>query len=77
MDALPSIFLERLNKIIPPEKFSAVLETFQRYKTSSIRINSLKSNAREIRDLFLRRKIRLTEVPWYDRALIVDGIEPQ
>ena len=77
MVALPPLFLDRLKKIIPAEKVSSVLETFQRYKTSSIRINSLKSNAREIRDLFLRRHIRLIEVPWYGLALIVDGIEPR
>ncbi len=77
MDALPSIFLERLNRIIPPEKISTVLETFHRYKALSIRMNTLKSNSREVRDCLLRKDIRLIEVPWYDHGFLVEGVEPQ
>lgn len=40
---LPTLFLERLRRIIPPQKFDAVANTFADAKPTTFRINTLKN----------------------------------
>src|SRR3989338_8126436 len=71
---LPELFLERLRRILPSQKFDGVANTFIEPKPTTLRINTLKVGTRLIASLqqkLEREGFRLGAVPWYSDAFIV------
>ncbi len=74
MDGLPSLFIDRLKKIIPLEQQYGVLNSFGEERSVSIRINTLKIEREALLNLLRQKHIRFSQVAWYDNALILEGI---
>lgn len=75
MNELPSLFLERLEKILPPEHFERTLKNFSDpNQLLSIRINSLKIRKEEIIPILRNNSIEFKEVPWYEDALTISNL---
>lgn len=74
METLPSLFLERLQKIIPQEYFHSCLRNFSADKPLSVRINTLKTTREQALAVLGQQKIEHAQVPWFKDALILDGI---
>lgn len=74
--ALPPLFLDRLERIIPREFFSSVVESFAKDKIFSVRINPLREKRENILTLLKQRRIEFQEVEWYEDALIVTSASP-
>ncbi len=72
-ETLPSVFLERFQKIIPEDYFDASVRTFWRDRPLSVRVNSLKVSKEKIVSLLESRQISFSPVSWYADALVVDG----
>ena len=68
---LPVEFLTRLDKILPENVKQSVLESFDRPGAVSFRINTLRSNALEIQEIFKEKEISFQECSWDKTALIV------
>lgn len=69
--SLPKLFLERLRKVIPSQKFDTVANFFTELKPTSFRINSIKTSRELIREDLERQGFRLASVPWYANAFIL------
>jgi len=68
---LPAEFLSRLQKIIPPSKIDSVLCAFSVKRPTTLRANTLKISARDLRNIFFEKGVKLENVPWYRDAFIV------
>jgi 16S rRNA (cytosine1407-C5)-methyltransferase len=84
---LPELFLERLRKIIPSQKFDAVANTFSDSKPITFRINTLKTNrspsplssppqrgrgkGEGVKERLEREGFRLESISWYPDAFIL------
>lgn len=71
MSALPPAFLERLSKIIPQDNVTAVLQSFEKRRAVSFRVNTLKASPENIRDRLASKGLVLEKVDWYPDALIL------
>lgn len=74
---LPTTFIERLEHVVPAEKFESVLATFCFNKPTSFRANTLKISTEELKQELLKRKIVFHEVPWYPDSFILDSLSPK
>ena len=74
MKTLPSLFIQRLEEIIPASFFPLVLETFTKNKILSVRLNTLKEKREHILCLLKEREIPFSEVPWCKDALILSNL---
>ena len=68
---LPEPFLNRLRKIIPPQKWDPVANTFTEPKPTTFRVNSLKCTAKEAEAVLSREGFQLQNVSWHPHAFIV------
>lgn len=68
---LPELFLSRLRKIIPSQKWDSIANTFSQPKPTTFRVNTLKSSAQTIREALEKLGLRLQSVPWYRDAFIL------
>jgi NOL1/NOP2/sun family putative RNA methylase len=71
---LPSIFLERLERIIPSENVSAVIDTFAQKRDAAIRLNRLKADTPEVTGFLREHNISSRMFPWYDQAFLLEGM---
>jgi len=69
--SLPQLFLERLKKIIPSQKFDAVANFFTESKPTTFRINSLKTSREEVRKNLEQQGFRLASASWYPDAFML------
>ncbi len=74
MNQLPPLFLERLEKIIPGEAWSPVLQSFSLERDVSFRINTLKTSVNELLPK-LQNEFSLTVVPWMKEAFLIPASE--
>ncbi len=65
---LPAAFLERLQRMIPPSQWDAVLRTFTQPKPTTFRVNTLKADSASIRQQLEASGFRLETVPWNHAA---------
>ena len=72
---LPSMFVERLHTIIPPQHISAVVETFGHKKDAVVRLNTLKGERQEWLDFLEKMNIRATSPSWFEQAFLLEGVE--
>lgn len=70
---LPEKFLERLQEIIPPDKFDTVFETFSNAKPITFRVNTLKTDTATLIQKLAGQNIEIEQVPWYEDAFILKG----
>lgn len=74
---LPSIFLERLEKIIPPQNYLDVLASFSKAGLVSVRVNTLKAKPLDVIRELQALNISFVQVPWDGDALILQGLTPK
>lgn len=63
--------LDRLELLLPQEKFDSVLHAFSIKRLTTIRVNTLKIKSWELRRKLLDQGIKVDTVFWYKEALIV------
>ena len=68
---LPELFLSRLRKIIPSQKFDVIANSFTDTKPTTFRINSLKISRELVRENLERQGFRLASVSWYPDAFVL------
>ncbi len=68
---LPSLFLERLKKIVGLQKFDSTANTFAEDKPTTFRVNTLKTTPIQIQQELSSQEFRIDAVPWYPEAFIV------
>ena len=71
VQALPKLFLERLHKIIPSQKFNSVANTFTISKPTVFRVNTLKTSRDSVRRTLENAGFHLTPVSWCPDAFIL------
>lgn len=65
---LPETFIDRLEKIVPPEQFSTILQTFDSPKQVTFRVNPLKSTREQIEQQLAALAIAFEPIAWYAGA---------
>ncbi|HOW35546.1 MAG TPA: RsmB/NOP family class I SAM-dependent RNA methyltransferase [Candidatus Omnitrophota bacterium] len=75
MVTLPSVFLERLQGIIPPGYYDTCLKSFTRDRLLSVRVNTLKISRDRVLAVLDEQKIEYTPIGWCPDALILRGID--
>ena len=68
---LPELFLERLRKIIPSQKWDAIANTFAEPAPTTFRANSLKVSPEVLREKLEHQGFRLEKVSWYPEAFVL------
>jgi len=72
-EVFPKEFLERLSRIVPSEKYEAVLSAFTDRRPSVFRANTLKISPQELRTTLQELGIQTKTVSWNGNAFILDG----
>ncbi len=70
---LPELFLERLKRIIPSQKWDTVANTFTEQTPTTFRVNSLKTSPVVLQEKLEHQGFRLEKVFWYPEAFILQG----
>ncbi|MBF0570049.1 MAG: RsmB/NOP family class I SAM-dependent RNA methyltransferase, partial [Candidatus Omnitrophica bacterium] len=70
---LPVEFVERLQKIVPPEQFATVLFSFSQPDPIVIRVNALKPDAVSVAGQLTAEGLALQEISWCPGAYIAAG----
>lgn len=71
---LPELFLERLKRIVPSQKWDAVANTFTEPTPTTFRVNTLKISSGVLQEKLEHQDFRLEKVSWYPEAFILrDG----
>jgi 16S rRNA (cytosine1407-C5)-methyltransferase len=69
--ALPEAFLERLRRILPPDRWDAVVNTFTEPTPTTFRVNTLKTTPEAVREQLSSAGFHLERVPWSAEAFIL------
>ena len=75
MIKLSELFIERLKKIIPVDKFSLVEDSFKQDNAFIYRINTLKVARQEVLSVFSEKGIKFSEIDWSDDAIQVNDFK--
>ena len=70
---LPELFLERLKRLVPPQKWDETANTFAEAKPTTFRVNTLKASPETLREKLEHQNFRLEKVSWYADAFILRG----
>lgn len=70
---LPELFLERLRRIVPFQKWDAVANTFTEAKPVTFRVNTLKIVPSVVEEKLEHEGFKLVRVPWYPEAFILQA----
>jgi 16S rRNA (cytosine1407-C5)-methyltransferase len=71
---LPELFLERFRRLVGPQKFDEMANTFAELKPTTFRVNTLKVGAHgraPLQEKLQHQGFRLEKVPWYPDAFIL------
>ena len=68
---LPEVFLERLKRLVPGQKWDAVANTFLDPKPTTFRVNTLKAKPGIIQEWFEQHGFRLEKVSWCPGAFVL------
>lgn len=71
VNRLSELFLERLRRIIPPQKWDETANTFTEAKPTTFRVNTLKASSEILREKLEHQGFRLEKVPWYPAAFVL------
>lgn len=69
--SLPDQFVERLRAILPIASFTSCIATFSGVKAVTFRVNTLKINVSDLRQLLSAMGIQIQAIPWMDTAFIL------
>jgi 16S rRNA (cytosine1407-C5)-methyltransferase len=69
---LPAPFVERLEQIVPQERFESILRTFDAPKQVTFRLNTLKSSATELENALHEAEIAFERVGWTEG--LIEGV---
>lgn len=69
--SLPADFLDRLERIVPPDRLDQVLRSFSTKPATAFRVNSLKGNVKTVLASLHAEGISPKSVSWYDAAFWV------
>lgn len=72
LESMPSVFLERLERILAPDDYDRALRSFVEPKKTSFRVNTLLAAPREVLDHLRTEGIRPDPIPWLPGALVVE-----
>lgn len=72
MTTLPAPFVERLEQIVPHERFESILRTFDAPKQVTFRLNTLKSSATELENALREADIAFERVGWTEG--LIEGV---
>lgn len=67
--SLPDAFIQRLEQILPPEKFKTIIQTFDFPKQVTFRVNTLKSSPEELEAELSSANIPFEKVGWQTEFL--------
>ncbi len=73
MKDLPSEFLDRLSRVVPANRYDAVVRTFDREKPVSFRVNTLKAQVRDLLESFKQQGFKTGNVPWMREAFLLQN----
>ena len=71
VNSLPKLFLDRLRKIIPSQKFDVIANTFAQTKPTTFRVNSLKASRQAVREKLEHQGFKLAPVSWFPDAFVL------
>lgn len=78
MDKLPPQFEEKLKKIIPSDRLTDVLESFNNKRPTTFRTNTLKISTEKLKQELDRLNINYKQIEWYpDAFILVDQPQSQ
>ena len=69
--ALPAVFLERLEKILPAEIFQKAEETFFKKKPLTARINTLRTSPEDVLRILDAQQIPFQRLSWCEEAIVI------
>jgi len=72
---LPTEFVDRLRRILPAERYAEVLETFGRPKTTTFRLNPLKTDAASLTEELEKQGLHPEAVEWLPGAFRLPDAE--
>lgn len=71
--SLPSVFLSRLDTLIPESQKESVYTSFLHPRRTGIRINTLKDSTDEVVQSLKQQNFSLTPLPWFSDGYLFDG----
>ncbi len=74
LQKLPSEFIDRIQNEYDPLKAEKILNGMMVERPVTLRVNTLKTNVREIMKVFQKDNIKFERVLWYNDALIIKNI---
>lgn len=73
--SIPTFLIEMLNKQYGEEKANQILNGYQKERTVSIRVNTLKSDINRVLDELSKEGIEYEKVPWYKDAVVIKNVK--
>ncbi len=73
LNALPTDFIRRLPQLVPASRLTEVALGLTTERVTTLRANTLKTDATALRNALTKGKVTLLPVDWYVQAFIVDG----
>lgn len=70
----PESFLERLKKIIPPEKYEDVLASFCQKRPTTLRANTLKISPAELQSELAKSEVSIEPVSGFENAFVLKNV---
>lgn len=70
---LPEEFLTRLHKLVAPGTYEHIIQALSGTRPTTLRVNTLKSNPKDLISALERGGFGLTPVSWYKDAFILTG----
>jgi 16S rRNA (cytosine1407-C5)-methyltransferase len=74
LQKLPAEFIERIQNEYEPSKAEKILSGMMAERPVTMRVNTLKTNVREVMRVFQKDNIKFDRVQWYNDALILKNI---
>ncbi|MBI4114971.1 MAG: RsmB/NOP family class I SAM-dependent RNA methyltransferase [Candidatus Omnitrophica bacterium] len=71
VERLPELFLERLRRIIPSQKWNGIANTFTEARPTTFRVNTLKASPEVLQERLEHQSFRLEKVSWCPGAFIL------
>ena len=70
---LPEFLIKKLNKQYGEELFSRILNGYKEKRVVTLRVNTLKSNVKKVKEELTANNINFSEVSWNKDALIIEN----
>lgn len=71
---VPEFLHEKLIKQYGEELTNRIIEGYSKNRPVTLRVNTLKNNIQNVKDIFIKLGYKVNEVKWYDNALIIEDI---